>query len=100
MKDLNEIPECLLSASSMLSSAFGRRISEVDYAAVIFILYDYFSDRNLAQLLSFYTDKDEIVIWNDIGRIASIEAPSSAEVERVLRKLRENGFEKWRVGDE
>lgn len=90
-----QIPEYLKSTYTMLSETFPNGICEEDYWIILYLLYDYMSDENLALIMSFFIDKPVEIIVNDIYGVCHMELDSEVlnEVENRLNKF---GFEEWK----
>lgn len=89
------LPNHLKSTARLLEAAYAGTIPENDYPAIVAVLYEHLSDRNLAEVLCHFTAKDSIVVWNDIGRIMSVEKPGIEDVSRVRELLEKVGLRKW-----
>ncbi|WNY84779.1 hypothetical protein NNQ28_10625 [Cronobacter dublinensis] len=63
-----EIPKNLMSAYNMVFNGFGDKISQHEYEGLIVLLYEEMSDENLSKLLSYFIDKEPIIIHNDIAK--------------------------------
>ncbi|MCC7684640.1 DUF3349 domain-containing protein [Janthinobacterium sp. FW305-128] len=75
----------LSGAARMLRDAYPGGMPDTAYFAVLALLYDHFSDRNLAELMAAVTGKDAAVVLNDIYACASSEpAPSAIAAARTL----------------
>lgn len=76
----------------LLKDIYPKDIDEADYLPLLAVLYEHFSDRNLASLISHLTPKDADVILNDIYAAASTKRPSPSAIERVTKKLEKHCF--------
>lgn len=94
-----EIPKHLESTYKMIIAAYTDGINESRYLPLIALLYEYMSDRNLAEIISLCTGKDSAVVLNDVYRTQSTDKPSNNEIEDVRRELLPFGFEKWAEED-
>lgn len=88
----NELHESLLDTFNMLRKAYPAGISEVDYSPLLALLYEFFSDRNLASLISHITNKDPDLVLNDIYASASIKKPNDTAIKSVKIHLENYGF--------
>ena len=79
----------------MLLRAYPRGLPDEDYEALISLLYEHMSDRNLAQVISHLFSKEYIVVWNDVGRIQSGTKTSKDASARVLQTLTDAGYAEW-----
>ncbi|PHV39479.1 hypothetical protein CSQ95_09800 [Janthinobacterium sp. BJB304] len=79
------LPPTLSGAARMLRSGYPGGMPDTAYFAVLALLYEHFSDRNLAELMAAVTGKDAATILNDIYACASSEpAPSAIAAARKL----------------
>ncbi|MCC7646332.1 MULTISPECIES: DUF3349 domain-containing protein [unclassified Janthinobacterium] len=75
----------LSGAARMLRSAYPGGMPDTAYFHVLALLYEHFSDRNLAELMAAVTGKDAATILNDIYACASSKpAPSASAATRNL----------------
>ena len=74
------INSALKSTENMLKKTFETGISEEEYYVLLFLLYDYMSDENLAIVMENLTKKSKWVIENDIA--VSINKDFSPEPRR------------------
>ncbi|MNJ50969.1 hypothetical protein D3C77_462610 [compost metagenome] len=79
----------------MLKSAFPNGIGNEDYYPIMCLLYEYMSDRNLAEVISSITEKDIAIILNDIQKSVSVNLPSDEVMQKIRKKLLPYGFEEW-----
>lgn len=84
--------ESLQDAENMLNEAYPCGINSEEYFSVLFLLYDYFSDRNLAELISNISGKDTSLVINDIYSSVSAQKPEINVIEIVKEKLERYGF--------
>jgi len=94
-----KVPKHLESTYRMISLAYPNGIDESKYLALIAVLYEYMSDRNLAEVISIFTGKKLEVVLNDIYRSQFTDRPHNNEVESVKQELMYFGFEKWTEED-
>ncbi|EZP38662.1 Protein of unknown function [Janthinobacterium lividum] len=86
------LPPTLSGAVRMLRSAYPAGIPDSAYFAVLALLYEHFSDRNLAELMAAVMGKDAAVVLNDIYACASSKpAPSAIAASRNL--LEQHGLQ-------
>lgn len=90
-----EIPNFLQSTYTMLMQAFPDRVSEEYYWAILYLLYDYFADENLAIVMSAFWGKSSAEVANDILGVCQMKLDSKL-LEEVKNKLDANGFEEWK----
>lgn len=88
------LPAHLLATVTLIGRAYPHAIPETEYAAVLRILYDHMSDRNLADVISYVTGKDIALTYNDV-----LGVPSSAVGRELLQavndKLVRAGLQAW-----
>ena len=90
------IPEYLQSTYLLLSSTFPNGIEPEHYLPVLFMLYEYMSNRNLARIIAAFTGKDYDLVLHDVYKVGSSDyVPSREHIELVKQQLLEHGFEKW-----
>ena len=92
-----KISKHLESSYRMLSSAYPNGVPETDYYPLLALLYDEFSDRNLAEVISSVTCKENSVVLNDIARSQSDYLPIALDISRVQNILIEHGFDQWKL---
>ena len=89
------INSALKSTEKMLKKTFETGISEEEYYVLLFLLYDYMSDENLAIVMENLTKKSKWVIENDIA--VSINKDFSPEIINSIEdRLNANGFKEWK----
>ena len=89
------INSALKSTENMLKKTFETGISEEEYYVLLFLLYDYMSDENLAIVMENLTKKSKWVIENDIA--VSINKDFSPEIIISIEdRLNANGFKEWK----
>jgi hypothetical protein len=69
----------LLPAYRLLRSAYPDGMPQADYRAVLSLLYDHFSDRNLAALIAAFTGKAPEIVLNDLYGCAGAPVPPSVK---------------------
>ena len=85
----------LKSTEKILKKTFETGISEEEYYVLLFLLYDYMSDENLAIVMENLTKKSKWVIENDIA--VSINKDFSPEIIISIEdRLNANGFKEWK----
>lgn len=53
------------------------------------------SDRNLAEVLAYYSDKDYSVVLNDVYWLQSIDVLKPDAIANVKERLLVCGYEQW-----
>ncbi|WP_375538956.1 DUF3349 domain-containing protein [Pseudomonas frederiksbergensis] len=76
----------------MLNKAYPDGINERDYFPILALLYEFFSDRNLANLISNITKKDPDLVLNDIYASVSTKKPSDTEIQSIKTHLNKYDF--------
>lgn len=92
------IPEFLKSTYIMLFETFPNGICEEYYWIILYLLYDYMADENLALVMSFFIDKPLGVIENDIYRVCKMEFDFEL-LDEIKSRLDKCGFEEWKKVD-
>ncbi|MCC7711436.1 DUF3349 domain-containing protein [Janthinobacterium sp. GW460W] len=84
----NALPPTLSGAARMLRSAYPGGMPDTAYFAVLALLYEHFSDRNLAELMAAVTGKDAAIVLNDIYACVSSKpaAPAIAATRTLLTR--------------
>ncbi len=88
------VPLHLVSTFNMLKKAFPKGIDYTFYFPVVYLLYDYMSDKNLADIISYFVDREYSIILNDIYSINKV-AINEADKRLVYEKLKSAGFDEW-----
>ncbi len=68
---------------------------DADHFALLAVLYEHFSNRNLAEVVSLAFGRRPAVVSNDIAKCVSIEKPVPEALARVKACLQNAGFEAW-----
>jgi len=88
------IPPYLQEVLDILRAAYPDGLPHQDYFAVLAVLGDDMSERNLAAVVAEFIEGEEVVVANDAAATASRNRPGSADVQRVRRRLASAG---WRA---
>ncbi|GAC1580837.1 MAG: hypothetical protein NVS3B20_11640 [Polyangiales bacterium] len=80
----------------MLACAYPNGVGD-DYLAVLALLHDHMSDRNLAEAMSFVTGNAEELVLNDIYAARSTQPPSHDEMMRARKILVRHGYLRWQT---
>lgn len=89
------IPKHLMSTYLMLSEAFcDGSLDNESYFAVLYYLYEYMSDRNLADIISKFTGKDWGIVINDVLKIRTVKLDKDI-LQTVKKALDKAGFKEW-----
>ena len=95
VKVLNEIPDFLKPTYSMLARTFPKGISEEYYWIILYLLYEYFADENLALVMAAFSGKSIAMVSNDLYGIYQMKFDSKL-LDEVKNMLDANGFEVWK----
>lgn len=90
-----KIPDFLKSTYTMLYQAFPNGVDEESYCALLYLLYDYMADENLALIMSAFVDRSLGVITNDIYKVHQMKF-NKKTIKEVKQKLDKCGFEDWK----
>lgn len=90
------VPSHLNSTLSLLDRAYPSGfIAEADYWAVLEILYPHMSNRNLAEAIAAFLERDIAPVTNDIYAVG-LGRPTAADVVALAReRLTRVGLEHW-----
>jgi hypothetical protein len=91
--------ELWLKKSIELVESSIEDLNQVDYKDMICLFYDYFSNRNLAQFISYLFNKDVNDLYFEIDEIIAGKNYDMDKVEKILLLLKENGFDEWLESD-
>ncbi len=91
-----KLPDYLESTQEMISQAFPDGIDEESYWALIYLLYDYIADENLALVLSVFVEKPWEVIVNDIYKVNGLRVEEKV-IKKVKAELDAHGFDEWKL---
>ena len=92
------IPQHLASTHRMLVAAFPDGVTGEDYLGTIALLYDYMSNRCLAEAMALALGDFGVsyhTVYNDIGRAVPAAAVSAVVLARVRARLTAAGYEDW-----
>ncbi|MCC5634751.1 hypothetical protein LC593_02590 [Nostoc sp. CHAB 5844] len=53
------------------------------------------SDRNLAEVIAYYTGKENNVVLNDVYRVQSIDIPKAETIASLKTLLLSCGYQNW-----
>jgi len=88
------LPEYITATLKLVEDAFPKGIDEDEFYALLKILGEHLSQRNLALAMSAVADKDYAFVYNEVLGIAGKVVPE--ETMRVVQqKLDANGFQNW-----
>lgn len=86
------LPPALSGAARMLRNAYPGGMPDMACQAVLALLHEHVSDRNLTAVMAAVTDKDAATILNDIHACASSKQEPSA-TGAVGRLLEQHGLQ-------
>ena len=89
------IPEHLRSTHTLLTRAYPDGVPDADYFAVLALLYEHLSNRNLAEVVSLAFRRDRGIAYNDVAQCVSTDRPAPEALSRVQTRLQSVGFEAW-----
>ncbi|MDZ7959237.1 MAG: DUF3349 domain-containing protein [Aulosira sp. DedQUE10] len=85
----------LQSTYKLIQSAFPNGIELEDYLPLLALLDDEMSDRNLAEVVAYYTAKDYSLVLNDVYRVNSTDEPKPEAIANVRERLLACGYKEW-----
>ncbi len=85
----------LQSTYKLIQCAFPKGIEPQNYLPLLALLSEEMSDRNLAEVVAYYSSKDYSVVLNDIYRVQSIDIPTTEAIDNLKEKLLICGYEQW-----
>lgn len=87
--------DILKSTQEMLAHTFPDGMSEECYWVLLYLLYDYMADENLALVMSGFIKKTIGIIENDIYKVPQLQFDEK-KVQEIKFKLDAQGFEEWK----
>ena len=87
--------DILKSTQEMLVHTFPDGMSEECYWILLYLLYDYMADENLALVMSSFIKKPIGIIENDIYKVPQLQFDEK-KVQEIKCKLDAQGFEEWK----
>ncbi|MDO8041821.1 DUF3349 domain-containing protein [Janthinobacterium sp. SUN137] len=94
----DSLPPTLSGAARMLCSAYPSGMPDTAYFAVLALLHEHFSDRNLAELMAAVTAKDAAKVLKDIHACASSKREPAA-IAATRNLLARHGLHAVCAGD-
>lgn len=85
----------LQSTYKLIQCAFPKGIEPQNYLPLLALLSEEMSDRNLAEVVAYYSGKDYSVVINDVYRLQSINIPTSEAIANLKKRLLICGYEQW-----
>ena len=90
-----DLPDYLQSTYLMLVKTFPKGINEKYYWIILYLLYEYFADENLALVMAAFSGKSIAMVSNDIYGVNQMKFDSKL-LDEVKNMLEANGFEEWK----
>ena len=90
-----DIPQHLQSTFDLLTRAFGPRIEEQDYFALLAFLGEHMCEENIGITIGGRFERDPIEVMNDLAKVQSVAPPSEAAVQAVRSRLVAAGLAEW-----
>ncbi|MDD1419498.1 DUF3349 domain-containing protein [Dolichospermum sp. ST_sed1] len=87
--------ENLQSTYKLIQCAFPKGIESQYYLPLLSLLSEEMSDRNLAEVVAYYSVKDYSVVFNDVYRVQSVDIPTSEAIANLKERLLICGYEQW-----
>ena len=85
----------LQSTYKLIQCAFPKGIEPQNYLPLLALLSEEMSDRNLAEVVAYYSGKEYSVVINDVYRVQSIDLPTSEAIANLKKRLLICGYEQW-----
>lgn len=85
----------LQSTYKLIQCAFPKGIESQNYLPLLALLSEEMSDRNLAEVVAYYSGKDYSVVLNDIYQVQSIDIPTPEAIDNLKERLLICGYEQW-----
>jgi hypothetical protein len=76
----------------VLRAAYPNGVPEHDYMALLAVLHDRYSNRQLASLVAAATGREAVIVDNDHALAVSVERPADKKTEAVKRRLFAAGY--------
>ena len=85
----------LQTTYKLIQNAFLKGIELQSYLPLLSLLSEEMSDRNLAEVVAYYSGKDYSVVLNDVYRVLSIDVPTFEAIANLKKRLLICGYEQW-----
>lgn len=89
------IPAHLQSTFDLLATAFGNRIDEQDYLALLAVLAEHMCEENIGIVVAHQFERDEVEVVNDLARVRANQPPRHEVIRAVRSRLEKAGLEDW-----
>lgn len=96
----NTIATYLQSTYNLIQCAFPQGIVPEYYFPLLSVLYPELSDRHLAEVMAYCTQKSQGQVLNDIYAVQSTVTLEPKKVTEVKAKLLACGYEEWLAEDD
>jgi len=70
-------------------------VSTTDYKLLIYIFYEFMSNRSLAKFISILYNLNKIDVYFQIDNIIARENENTSEIQYIMEKLKANGLLDW-----
>lgn len=88
------VPDYLKKTVVMLQTAFPNGVNKEQYFSLLYLLYDYMCDENLAIVMSYITGEKIATVTNDIWGVNQRTIESNCLLGTKNRLLK-SGFASW-----
>ena len=88
------VPDYLKKTVIMIQTAFPERVNQEQYFSLLYLLYDYMCDENLAIVMSYITGEKIATVTNDIWGVNQRTIESSCLLDTKNRLLK-SSFASW-----
>ena len=88
------VPDYLKKTVIMIQTAFPERVNKEQYFSLLYLLYDYMCDENLAIVMSYITGEKIATVTNDIWGVNQRTSESSYLLD-TKNRLMKSGFASW-----
>ena len=88
------VPDYLKKTVIMIQTAFPERVNKEQYFSLLYLLYDYMCDENLAIVMSYITGEKNATVTTDIRGVNQRTIESSYLLDTKNRLLK-SGFASW-----
>jgi hypothetical protein len=85
----------LQSTYKLIQCAFPKGIEPQNYLPLLALLSEEMSDRNLAEVVAYYSGKDYSLVLNDVYRVQSIDVPAPEAIANLKERLLICSYEQW-----
>ena len=75
-------------------------INKVNYKDLIIVIYEDYSNRNLAELIANLYDLDKVDIYFEIDPLISNSKEDNTNIKSLKEELTKKGYEEWHKNSE